>query len=283
MNKTNQSSVRAVAQDDAILPITKAVAVAVIPFLAAAFLILYVWPEETSRLFAWEIVSPLTTALMGAGYLGGTYFFARLLTDRHWHRFGHGLPGVAVFTAIMLVATLLHWETFDPGHWPFWVWLVIYIVTPVLVPVVWWLNRQRDSGQPEPGDVALPPATAPVMITAGIVLLGSAVVFFMRPQLAIAMWPWPLTLLTARVLAGWQSLLGVGALALARDSRWSAWRIPIQSILIWQTLLVLAFIWRRDAFVPAGFLNWYTVYTVAVTIAVTTFYGRMESLRSKQL
>ncbi len=61
-------------RDDRILPLTRAVAFLVIPFLIAAFLILFVGGTQTERWFAWQIPSRLTTALMGSGYLGGAYF-----------------------------------------------------------------------------------------------------------------------------------------------------------------------------------------------------------------
>jgi len=265
--------------DDRILPLTRGVAAAVIPFLVAAFVILYVMPQSTARLFAWEIASPLTTALMGAGYLGGAYFFGRVLTGHHWHRVGRGLPSVAVLTVVMLAATLLHWDTFDPGHWPFLVWLVIYIITPVVVPLVWWRNRPADRGAPEADDVWLSPAVGRFMVAAGVLLLLGAVMLFIRPGPAVAWWPWPLTPLTARVLAGWGALLGMGALGLGRERRWSAWRIPFQSILIWQLLLAAAFVLRRPAFGPGGLFNWFTLFTVGGILAAAVCYGRMERRR----
>lgn len=268
-------------RDDAILPITRLLAAGVIPFLIAAFLILYVRPQTTARLFAWDIASPLTTALMGAGYLGGAYFFGRLLGERHWHRVGGGFPAVAVFTLFMLAATLIHWDTFDPGHWPFLVWLVIYLVTPVAVPLVWRLNRRRDPGRPEPGDVAVSPLVGRAMLAVGVALLTAAVFIFAVPQPAVAVWPWPLTPLTARVVAGWLALLGAGASALGFERRWSGWRIPLQSIMVWQALLVLAFALRREAFGPAGPLNWFTLFTLAGLAVAAAFYLQMERRRRK--
>ena len=73
-------------RDDRVLPLTRAAAFLVIPFLIAAFLILYVEGSQTERWFAWQIPSRLTTALMGSGYLGGAYFFLRVGTVRSWHR-----------------------------------------------------------------------------------------------------------------------------------------------------------------------------------------------------
>ena len=263
-------------RDDAILPFTRIVAAAVIPFLIAAFYILYLRPTETAELFAWHIGAPMTAMYMGAGYLGGAWFFGRALNERRWHRVAAGFLPVAALTAVMLAATLLHWDTFDPGHWPFLVWLVIYIVTPVLVPLVWWLNKRHDPGLPEDGDRVVPPVARRVVLAAGIAMLAVAAFLFLRPTAAAELWAWPLTPLTARVMAAWQALMGVGALTMSRESRWSGWRIPLQSIMIWQLLAGLAVFLLGDAFGPAGLLNWFTLYTVAGLTAATAFYLSME-------
>ncbi len=81
------------------------------------------------------------------------------------------------------------------------------------------------------------------------------------------------------MLAGWGALLGGGALALASERRWSAWRIPFQSILIWQLLLAAAFVLRRSAFAPGGWLNWFTLFTLGGILVAAEFYRRMERRR----
>jgi hypothetical protein len=265
--------------DDAIRPLTRGVAAAVIPFLLAAFIILYLFPGSTGRLFAWEIASPLTAALMGAGYLGGAYFFGRVLAGRRWHEVAAGFPPVAVFTVIMLAVTLLHWANFNTGNWPFWVWLGLYLLTPILVTLAWWSNRPADPRRSEPGDALLPPAAGIVATAAGLALLAAAIGLFVMPERAAELWPWPLTPLTARVVAGWLALLGVGALALRGERRWSAWRVPLQSVLLWQALLAVAFVWRREAFGPGGPLNWFTLFTIGGLIVAAGFYLVMERRR----
>ena len=40
-------------RDDAVLPATRALSAAIVPFLLAAFVVLYWYPRETGRLFAW--------------------------------------------------------------------------------------------------------------------------------------------------------------------------------------------------------------------------------------
>lgn len=267
------------ATDNAILPITRLVAAAVLPFLLAAFLILYVWPQTTAQRFAWEIASPLTAAWMGASYLSGAYFFTRVLTGRRWHLVGAGFLPIAAFTASLLLATLLHWDTFDPPHWPFRVWLALYLITPVLVPALWLVNRRRDSGAPDEADRIVPVGLRRALFAAGLLMAAGGLFLLLAPTAAAKVWPWPLTPLTARVLAGWQALLAVGMLTISRERRWSAWRVPLHTILIWLGGLLLAFALRGDAFGPAGRLNWFTLCALAGFLALMALLILMERRR----
>jgi hypothetical protein len=49
---------------DRVLPATRILSIAIIPFLLAAFVLLYVWPSanDTGRLFAWRIIPPFRAA-----------------------------------------------------------------------------------------------------------------------------------------------------------------------------------------------------------------------------
>ncbi|MCA9968970.1 MAG: hypothetical protein KC425_02085, partial [Anaerolineales bacterium] len=217
--------------NDGIRPFTRIIAAIIIPFLVAAFIILYFFPGESGRRFAWEIRPAMTAVWMGAGYLGGAYFFLRVVFEKRWHRVHAGFWAVTAFTWAMLLVTLLHWARFDLGHLPFQIWLVLYVVTPFLVPFVWWRNRAADDGAPEPGDLAVPPAARGGMALVGVFMLASCAVSFLAPDIFIGFWPWALTPLTARVLGGWFALMGVGGLVMARETRWSGWRIEVESII----------------------------------------------------
>ena len=61
-------------RDDRVLPLTRGVSLAIIPFLVVAFVVLYPWPHDTGRLFAWEIRPTLTAMILGSVYLGGFGF-----------------------------------------------------------------------------------------------------------------------------------------------------------------------------------------------------------------
>ena len=66
-------------RSDRILPETRWVAALVIPFLIVAFIILYIFPQNTERLFAWKLQPTMSAMMLGAAYAGGIYFFTRLL------------------------------------------------------------------------------------------------------------------------------------------------------------------------------------------------------------
>lgn len=164
---------------------------------------------------------------MGATFRG--YYFVRVVRATRWHEIGRGLLPITAFTWFMGLSTILHWDKFTPGHISFVAWAVLYFITPVIVPLVWLRNRTTDPGTPSPGDVLMPQGVRLGMGVLGAGILAVALFLFLAPAAAQSLWPWDLTPLTARVVGGWFALPGSVGLSLAADSRWSAWRITLQS------------------------------------------------------
>jgi len=262
-------------RDDRIFLSTRVISAVVVPFLVLAFLILYLTPEQSGTRFAWEIKPSMTAAFMGAGYLGGSWLFISTVFGRRWHRVAAGFLPVTTFTIFMLLATIVHWDRFDIRHLPFMLWLGLYVITPLLVPFIWWRNRVTDPGRPEPGDQVAPALARWSLRLLGAALLLFAVIGFIFPDRLIALWPWTLSPLTARVMSGWFALLGVGGLVIGREIRWSGWRVGLQSIGLWHLLVVgAAVIYRADF--PDGLLNWYLISVVLVLVGMVALYLAME-------
>lgn len=267
-------------KDDKIRPFTRIVATIVVPFLALAFLILYFFPEQSGERFAWAINPPMTAMFMGAGYIGGAWLFINAILGRRWHRIAPGFWPVTTFTVAMLLATILHWQVFDPNHFPFILWLGLYVVTPVLVPLVWLLNRSADPGTPEESDTAVPQTARWTLLTLGIILLLFAIGGFINAAWLITIWPWTLSPLTTHIMSGWFALLGVGGIVISRDNRWSAWKVGLQSIGLWHLLVVVAAIVRRTDF-PNGLDNWYLVSVILMLLGMLALYMMMEGKRTE--
>ena len=226
-------------RDDRVFPETRALGAIIVPFLVVAFAVLYFFPDDTRHWFAWDVQPTLTPLMMGSGYIAGAYFFVRVARETRWHRVHVGFLPVTAFTLFMAIGTFLHLEVFLTDHVGFWLWVVLYVVTPVLVPLAWWRNRATDPGTPEPGEPALPHFARPLLIGAGAVQSAVALVLLLSPSTMIEHWPWELTPLTAQTLGGWFALPGVTALMMGLDGRWSAIRITLESQLIGLALILL--------------------------------------------
>jgi len=88
--------------------------------------------------------------------------------------------------------------------------------------------------------------------------------------------------LTARVLAGWFALMGVGSLVLARERRWSACRVALQSFMLWHGLVLAGAFWHVEDFGKSGLMNGYVVATVTGLAGMGALYLLMEA-RSRRM
>ena len=98
----------------------------------------------------------------------------------------------------------------------------------------------------------------------------------------ISIWPWTLSPLTARILGGWFGLLGVGGLYASQDSRWSAWRVPIQSITFWGILILIGAFMNPQDF-TSGLWNPFTIGTAIVIVLLLSFQVVMELQRKRMV
>ena len=145
-----------VHRDGRILPATRWVSLVVFAILVPALVILWGMPGRTADAWAWTIEPDLTPIFLGAGYGAGAYFFLRTFLSERFHPSAAGVFGAAFFATLMLIATVIHWDRFNHGDAPligaivFYGWVGVYIVSPIVVLALWWLNRRTDSGEPAP-------------------------------------------------------------------------------------------------------------------------------------
>jgi hypothetical protein len=256
----------AAPQDDRILPLTRVVAAVVIVILLFAWGVLFLLPSQTDHRFAWTIQPSMTALLMGAGYGSALYFFARVLTEDRWRRVALGFLPTTVFTWMMLGATLLHWDRFHHGSLAFALWFWIYLVTPVLVPAVWFMNRRHDPGTTD-GEETFPRMVRIAIVVAGAGMLSIAAWMYLAPTSAIDVWPWLLTPLTARAVASFVALPGVAWLAIAADGRLSAAPVMLGTLALGLVLLLIAVARSWSQFDHSNVLSYIYVAGLAATLA----------------
>lgn len=267
-----------VPPDGQVLPITRWVARLIIPFLGAAFLVLYGLPDQTTTYFAWTIRPEMTPIIMGAGYGAGVYFFYRVSTVREWYTVAPVFLGIAAFTWLMAIATALHWENFNHSHFTFYLWVVLYALTPVLIPAIWALNRERSPKELVGSEPHLPQVVRVLGGGVGVLLTLGAISLFVVPDLMIGVWPWSVSPFTARILAGWFALFGVVNVAAVLDPRWRAARILVQSQILGFTLVLIGVVrvwgnFDQSNVLTGGIVGGMGLYLIALFL----LYFRMEA------
>jgi hypothetical protein len=256
---------------------TRVLGALIVPFLLAAFFILYIRPQDTGSLFAWPIAPSMTSFVLASAYLGGAYFFVRVACERQWHRIAVGFLPVTTFAVFMLVATLLHWGRFTHGNASFVTWVALYATTPFLVSGAWLLNRRSDPRVVESTDVETPLAIRRVMGGLGALLLAMGLVLFVFANVLIDAWPWQLTPLTARVLGACFALTGVFGLMIGQDRRWTAARIALQSQALAISLVLVGVVRAWSNFKSGNVTTWLFVGGMSLLlISVALLYLVLE-------
>jgi hypothetical protein len=265
-----------IARDDRVRPATRVLSLAIVPFLVLAFVVLYVFPGDTDRLFAWTIKPTLTAMVLGAVYLGGAYFFLRAAWTSQWHTVKAGFLPVCTFATLMGIATVIHWDRFSHHHVAFWLWAGLYFTTPWLVFAVWWSNRRTDP-QPAADEHLVPRPVATLIGLVGVLAGATSAFVFLDPARAIAWWPWTLTPLTARVMAAILAL-GVAAVGTLRERRWSSMRIMVEVEAFMLVLIAVAVLRAHGQLDTGRPLTWLFGLGFALVLVASAWMYRRGAL-----
>ena len=185
-------------------------------FGLAAISVLGLRPDETATRFAWHIEPDVMAAALGGLYIATAPVLVLQASARRWAMIRVFVLPVIAFTGVELLATLLHLDRFSVGTLPFNVWVASYALPPVIF-LLGYLYHQRRAGSPVPG-AGLPKWLRGILIVVGSVWTLSALVGFVFPAYLTRSFPWTLTPLTARVLAGWEIALATLLLSMAREN-----------------------------------------------------------------
>ncbi len=269
-------------RSDRVLASTRVLAAAIIPFLVLAFVVLVPWPTDTKRLFAWEIKPTMSPMVLGSVYLGGAYFFFRVVRATRWHSVAGGFVPVGTFATLMGVTTILHWDRFLHDNIAFWLWVALYFTTPFLVFTV-FLRNQREYDAAVDSSPRIGRVAAGALVLAGMASIAMCVFLYVFPARAVAVWPWHLSALTARML-GAIFALGVAGVGAWWERRWSAIRILLQVAGFMLVLILIAATRAHSEFDTSNALTWlFLVGFAMTTVALVALYVRMESRSSSAL
>jgi hypothetical protein len=271
------SLTRPVERPNEVLPATRLLAAFIIPFLVAAAAILLLAPGQTERLFAWPISPTMTAMTLGAAYLAGVVFFARVIFAGEWDAVAVGFAPVVAFASLLGVATLLHWDRFTHDHVAFWTWTALYLTTPFLVLLVWLRNLPAGPPRSAQDDLMSSPVRvvfAVLGLITGVISLG----LFLFPEQFADQWPWTLSPLTARVIAATFALPSLLNAGIAIMGRWRATRVAFESQGLALAIILLSYVRASGEMTGNEAARWLFVAgliaLLAGTIAVYAFTYR---------
>lgn len=251
--------------NDRVWIVTRVLAAIVVPVLVAAFIMLYLFPSQSGRLFAWPVKPVMSAMMLGATYIGGAYFFTIVVLTKKWHTVRLGFIPVTTFASILGISTILHWDKFTQGHISFILWALLYFVLPFVIPVIWYINQRINRGESDPRWGELPRSLTTTATVLGAVMTLVSLALFISPQVLISTWGWTLSPLTARVMSAKFALSGLVGLEVGYDRHWSS----VQTIMTAQVISILLFF---AAMIPAAsdirWTQWGTWLFIAGLVAV---------------
>ncbi len=222
-------------------------------------------PDQTAIFFVWPVNPPPTAMFMGAGYLGtGITLLTALAIAHSWTQVRLLVGPVAVFATLMLIATALHADRFFWDRPQTWLWAGLYGL--ILVGAAFLTLTERPGSTGVFRDQRLSGQERLGLCLAGGSMAVAAATLFLAPDFGAAVWPWPLTPLTARVVAGW---IAVGA-TLGLVAGFVGHAVSVRIPLIGWTVTVLLFELAALMGLPAAALNepGARLYLVALGLSV---------------
>lgn len=174
---------------------------------------LFILSASTDVYFAWTIQPPLTAAFMGAFFWASSLLFLLSAGAKTWAGTRGALLTIFPFTALLLIATLLHVDRFhldSPDlltRFVTWVWFAVYILLPpVSLALLLYQSRMHFPTTPS-RTPALPVSKFLLGVQAALELVVGAALFLV-PGTIDSFWPWDLTPLTSQAIGSWLLVTG---------------------------------------------------------------------------
>ena len=202
-------------------------------FGVASVLSVALAPGNTKTNFAWPINPVVMAAVLGGFYVSTAPLFLLPAFAKRWEMVRVMILPAALFCAMQLVATFVHWNKFSHGTFPFVVWFASYLLPPPIFVGAYYFNQRSVDSKPAYGVEGFPRWLKRILECLGAGLLLGAALVFVFPRILIPIFPWKLSPLTARTFSAWHLAFGALLLSTRREND------RTRSVLVSPTLMIV--------------------------------------------
>jgi len=269
-------------------------------FLAAIFVLWFLFLPQYGTYFAWPVVPELTAMFMGAGFMLRSYLGYHLWRDKLWYTLRWSMMGDFAFLGTLFITTWWHisemnWhiEGVSDGLRIFslviaHLWVLAYTFEPLTIFLIH--PRDKEAQDPIPAELS-EGEIQPIMKNAlgAIFLLGAAfwAVLFFNPNFANTRWPWELNPFDSRIMSAWFAGSSIWAVTMYFMKDWAEIKIGVRALLFF--ILGLLGVWIIAS--PRYELNHteiasrqgvaYGISLVVMAVWVLFAYWKQEQARKK--
>ena len=192
-------------------------------------------PSVIGEIWPWRL-TPFNAGFLGAVYTGSMVAAAFLVLIGRWSPARVVTPMILLFTAIVLVVSLIYLDRFQLGNPATWLWFMLYVGIPLNAAGHIWLYRNlpvADKARLSPALRAMLAAAAAVFGLYGLGLL-------VAPGPLTAFWPWPIDAFHGRLYSVVFLTPALGAWLLMRSAAWAEVRAIATTLLTGGGLAIIA-------------------------------------------
>jgi len=213
-------------------------------FLAAFFVLWFLFFPQHGIYFAWPVVPELSAMFLGAGFMLRSYFGYHLWRDKNWYTLRWSMNGDFAFLGVLFITT---WWHIDEMNWSLQgvsdglrifsltiahVWVLAYTFEPLTVFLLH--PRDKEAHGPVPANLSegeIQPVMKNALVT--IFLIGAAfwAVLFFNPDFANTRWPWELNPFDSRIMSAWFAGSSVWAVTMYFMKDWAEIKIGVRALL----------------------------------------------------
>ena len=240
-------------------------------FGLAAISTIFLRPQDTATSFAWPIQPEVMAASLGAFYFASALIFVLPLFATNWQQVRVMILPTAAFSTAMLVTTVLHWDKFSVGTFPFVVWLASYLLPPPIFVGLYGWHQRRAAPVGVGIEVPIVAWARTLFRVNGLALTGIALVGLAVPAVLGAIAPWSITPLTARALCGWLLAVGLLQVSMAWEGDWRRARLASTMMIVLPIALVVQLARFADQVDWSTAALWVLLIDLAVMAAVCSY------------